>query len=1446
MQPGDQSQQPLAAQGAGAHHSIRSSMTWVMVTLITLIVLLFFLFFQQLIINPTLRNITQLQLDKVNTRVGRQVDSLLDEIQSQQGMVRSWLQADLLRPFTLEDSSQWLYPLMREYPYISAISFYSSTGKFFVAAPVAHQQWQNQSGYWNTAEATTWRKVWDERRGDVSNQPTGESVPLAGAAWLHTLQEILKPGPEQGFSWSVPYLDPRNDQPVIDLTSTLNLSNGERMLVRFNVRLDLLIRSLDSTYVSYNGRSTVLVGTSNGQIAAGALDKDPINRYLIQHAQAVPAAFFQQGLRFSRQGQAEVHFDNGGHWTGLVSRFRRGELIFLGIALAPDDDFVPDFSQRYMYSLGLLLLCLLAAALAIGFYARRLSKPLTALARLSLQFAEGQFADQPINGNRIRELEQLLSATRTMGTQLERSARHLRATNAELEERVERRTRELSGQLQFLQLLLDTLPYPVFVKDSEGRYVLCNRAFEQFNALQREDIIGKTLMDVGYLPEQDNLDTHNSDMALIHSQGEYQGEGQRVCGDGISRYCLFWGRGFRQEDGRSGMIGIIVDLSQQKEAEEQLRVIFDASADALWLLEGSQLLEGSPATCSLLRLPADTVLAGMRPWQEPFSPQRQADGRLSVELIGEYMEQALHSDYPVRFEWLFRCSDNSLLPAQVALRRVVLRGRPGVMAVVHDMSEFKQLEIMLRRAKQAADEANRMKSDFLANMSHEIRTPMNAIIGLAHLALLTELNPRQHDYLQKIHGSAQSLLGILNDILDFSKIEAGKLHLEQVPFDLNDIIQQVRVLIGGSVTAKGLTLQFQQDSDVPVGLLGDPLRLQQVLLNLMSNAVKFTHEGEISLHIQCCADQRLQAGEVRLGFAVRDSGIGLTAEQQTRLFEAFTQADTTTTRRYGGTGLGLSICQRLVRMMGGQVEVQSEAGVGSTFSFSVVLREADIQSLPRPTLPVELKGAEVLVVDDHLSVRYVLAQYLEAMGFRVTQASCGEEALACCADRHYALVLLDWNMPDMDGCATLELIRHLPGPPPAVIMVSAYSDQEVKDQATALQAADYLVKPVSQSQLADAIIKLFGSGRVDGIPEQTMVSETLEGRQLLAGRKVLVAEDNEINQQIISELLHHAGIDVVLVGDGQQALAVLEKDDFDALLMDVQMPVMDGLTATRQLRQQARWTSLPVIAMTANVMSRDRQRCLDAGMNDHIGKPINVAELFRTLTQWLPTPARDGDREVDSAANVTGQTTSAEPALPLSSPDIASVLDSESAIAYMGGDRALYLRVLQRVAESHEQTRDELKHAYQQQDWPQLGLLLHTLKGLSGTIGAGALAELSQRLEQQVSKQQRWSATEQQALLDEMQQVLTAIEALLGDEDDGVSSVEVMPIEAVTGTPAAGQLSALRRLLEEDDAQAAQMARELYQQYGQLAQLQHIAVLAGSYRFEEALQLLVQMDQGES
>ncbi|MDH2432256.1 response regulator [Pokkaliibacter sp. MBI-7] len=1444
MQLGDQTQQPLAVQGAGAHHSIRSSMTWVMVTLITLIVLLFFLFFQQLIISPTLRNITQLQLDKVNTRVGRQVDSLLDEIQSQQSMVRSWLQAGLLRPFTLEDSSQWLYPLMREYPYISAISFYSSSGKYFVAAPVARQQWQNISGYWNAPELATWRKVWDERSGDVSAQ-SGQGMPAPDAVWMQSVQEALQPGTGgQRFSWSVPYLDPRNDQPVIDLGSTLDLSNGERLLVRFNVRLDLLIRSLDSTYVSYNGRSTVLVGSGSSQIAADTLDEDPINRYLIQHAQAIPAAFFKQGLRFSRQGQAEVHFDNGGRWTGLVSRFRRGELVFLGIALAPDDDFVPDFSQRYLYSLGLLLLCLLVAALAIGLYARRLSKPLTALARLSLQFAEGQFADQPIRGNRIRELEQLLSATRTMGIQLERSAQHLQATNTELEERVERRTRELSGQLQFLQLLLDTLPYPVFVKDGEGRYVLCNRAFEQFNALQREEIIGRTLMDVGYLPEQANLDTHNSDMALIRSQGEYQDEGLRVCGDGISRYCLFWGRGFRQEDGHSGMIGILVDLSQQKEAEEQLRVIFDASADALWLLEGEQLLEGSPATRSLLRLPADTVLAGMRPWQEPFSLQRQADGRLSAELLGEYMEQALHSDYPVRFEWLFRCSDNSLLPAQVALRRVVLRGRPGVMAVVHDMSEFKQLEIMLRRAKQAADEANRMKSDFLANMSHEIRTPMNAIIGLAHLALLTELNPRQHDYLQKIHGSAQSLLGILNDILDFSKIEAGKLHLEQVPFDLNDIIQQVRVLIGGSVAAKGLTLQLHQDSDVPVGLLGDPLRLQQVLLNLMSNAVKFTHQGEISLHIRRCADSALQLGEVRLGFAVHDSGIGLTAEQQGKLFEAFSQADTTTTRRYGGTGLGLSICQRLVRMMGGQVEVESEAGVGSTFSFSVVLREAEIQSLPRPTLPVELKGAEVLVVDDHLSVRYVLAQYLEAMGFHVTQASCGEEALACCADRHYALVLLDWNMPDMDGCATLELIRHLPGPPPAVIMVSAYSDQEVKDQATALQAADYLVKPVSQSQLADAIIKLFGSGWVDGIPEQTMISETLEGGQLLAGRKVLVAEDNEINQQIISELLHHAGIDVVLVGDGQQALAALAEDDFDALLMDVQMPVMDGLTATRQLRQQARWASLPVIAMTANVMSRDRQRCLDAGMNDHIGKPINVAELFRTLTQWLPTPTRDGDRAVDSTAKVTGQKTSAEPSLFL--PDMATVLDSESAIAYMGGDRALYLRVLQRVAESHKQTCDELKQAYQQQDWSQLGLLLHTLKGLSGTIGAGALAELSQRLELQAGKQQLWSATEQQVLLDGMLQVLTAIEAQLRDEEDGTPSPDVMPIEATAGVPSAGQLSALRRLLEDDDAQAAQMARELYQQYGQLAQLQRIASLAGSYRFEEALQLLVQMDQGES
>jgi PAS domain S-box-containing protein len=733
-------------------------------------------------------------------------------------------------------------------------------------------------------------------------------------------------------------------------------------------------------------------------------------------------------------------------------------------------------------------------------------------------------------------------------------------------------------------------------------------------------------------------------------------------------------------------------------------------------------------------------------------------------------------------------SSNPILNEDGSLREIL--------AIGQDITERKILEAELETAMNQANAATKAKGDFLANMSHEIRTPMNAIIGLSDLSLRAGLNPKQHDYLSKIHASANALLVIINDILDFSKIEAGKVEIEQIPFLLNEVLDHLAMVSVDSSQTKRLELLFRRDPHLPDVLLGDPTRVGQVLSNLVSNAIKFTEAGEVVVDLQ---QKNRSANTVTIRFSVSDTGVGMTEEQQAQLFKSFSQADSTITRKYGGTGLGLAISQQLTGMMGGSIEVTSTPGQGSTFKFDLEMDIVEEQAAVVES-DQELKGLSVLVVDDNAMAREILNEYLDSFGYQVTLTENGEQAIELLErSQSFDLVLVDWIMPGISGLDVAAYIQQ--HKIQAKIILVSSRDMNSAEHSDLID--EYLAKPVNPSALFDTIMRTFGKS----VTHYSNFRRRLGELNLapLKGARVLVVEDSEINQQIATELLQEASMIVEVAPNGQEALDKLEHESFDCVLMDVQMPVMDGYTATRKIREDARFKDLPVLAMTANAMPEDRAAALESGMNDHIPKPIDPQELYRALLHWItgvkqPTTiyssGESGPEEVGSTIPDSDKEASGLPA------ELPGIRINEG-LARLNSNTTLYLKLLQDFISEYTDCANNIQQQLDSGDLQHASMLAHKLRGVANNLSAYQLGESAQVIEEQIKAE--LAVTKEQ--VGDLRAAFAALADSVSQISDGLAP------DASAGTinrqEALNLVHKMQQLIAHSDARALDLIKQL-------------------------------------
>ena len=995
----------------------------------------------------------------------------------------------------------------------------------------------------------------------------------------------------------------------------------------------------------------------------------------------------------------------------------------------------------------------------------------------------------------IREVDAVANALRQVDAELQDYRNGLESLVAE-------RTRELERSKAQLETVYASAPVGLCFMDTEMRVVMVNDYLADINGRPAREHAGRALSEIlGPLGEEyEQCYRRVAETGRPMVEVESSAEAPSAPGHmrhWIASYFPVYG----PDATLVGVSAVVLDITERKllqqrerDHQEMFRALFEASGDAhLLVAYGAGYVSANQAAATLFGFADPQALQDESP--ASLSPLLQLDGRPSSEAALDTMRRALDQGRAA-FEWLHQRVDGAVFHADVLLTRVDIGGVGMMQVTIRDISTRVAAEAALRAtgeqlkdALHQAEQASRAKGEFLANMSHELRTPMNAIVGLARLLEEGQLGPRERSYVARMRTAARSLLGMLSDLLDFSRIEAGQLTLEAIPFRLDDVLSSVAVLSAPGAWAKGVEPVFAFDPGVPALLRGDALRLEQVLLNLFGNAIKFTDRGEIVLAIALAARD---GDTVRLRFSVRDTGIGIAPEAQARIFEVFTQADSSTVRKYGGAGLGLSIARRLVQLSGGSLALESEAGAGATFHFELdfpVLEDA-------PAVAAGADAPLVLVADDNASARQALAAACAAFGWRVDTADGGQAALERMGAARYDYAFLDSAMPGLDGVALLAAARRqIGGALPRVCLLAADPELEhYAELAAELGVATVLGKPFTAATLQAAAARLQGDSAAPGMPPPALAATPLAGS--LPGLRVLLVEDNTINQEVASYILARAGALVAIAGNGQAALSMLgEHADYDVVLMDLQMPVMNGFEAAAAIR--AAGLTLPIVAMTANALDEDRRRSLAAGMQAHLSKPIDVDELVATLSRLAP-PAQRGATQVPALP---------APLLPAPAAADAPVdipgIDLASALPRFAGSVERFVDLFVRFADSQGATFAELRQEAEAGNRNAAWQLAHRLRGVTANLGALDAARAAQALEGALHD------ADAGTVLLRVAELGRALEVLAGSARQLARPVADMAAGADGSLPGAGDgaalhesLARLRHLLENNNMKA--------------------------------------------
>ena len=1400
----------------------------------------------RLIFQPAVRSLAQAQMGLVSEQLEARAGRLFETVEVSLRISRDWAAAESNLDPSLQDFLKFFQPRIANHREISSVILADETGREMFLVRLGDGRWITRlSDPARWGRQSFWVTWGSDGRMEKEEARETDYDPRS-RPWFRGALEQARDG---SIFWTAPYTFYTTREPGITAAVQFSDARGRRYVIAHDVGLLKLSDFTTSLTVGQSGKAGFFL--ADGRLVA--LPRDPRfaspeerKLHVLKPPQELGLTDIAAALRETsgtlRPGLYEYTFGDQ-PWYALYHPIAAGNhQLWLGV-FAAEAEFLPSRRSDLALLGAVALLALLAGIFVAIRLGRQFGAPLDHLAREAERIGRMDLAAKVSTAAPWREIRQLADAQETMRQRLHEATQRLDEANTALEAKVDERTRQLEDSRRralesetFFRAIFDNAAIGISNLSPDLHRQRVNRAFAEFSGYSTEELLAGTGLDLLAPEERERVLAAYRELAEGGAQ-RFRTEARFLHKEGHSLWADIQLTTIRDDRGGvSSLLATILDVTDRRIVEEELARQFALVQALLDTIPNPIFYKG-----------AHTRFLGCNTaYEEAFGVDRHRFvGRRVLDL--DYLPESDRIAYQAEDEAIIASCGR----AAREVTMVLADGRPhdtlysvtgfrnpdgspgGLIGLLVDITELKNAEREARAARAEAEAAAAAKADFLANMSHEIRTPMNAIVGMTHLAQQTSLTPRQRNYLDKVDAAAKGLLGIINDILDFSKIEAGMMRLEQADFDLEEVLGRIADLSVLKARDKGLELLFDVAPDVPRRLRGDSLRLGQVLVNLVGNALKFTQRGEITVRVGLAARD---ANGFRLDFSVSDTGVGLGQEEIGRLFTAFSQADTSTTRRYGGTGLGLSICKRIVTLMDGEIGVESAPGLGSRFHFDArfaMPQSAEAIAAREMDAPADLS---VLVVDDNSAAREVFLHMLSGLGLNARAVASGPEALdelarAAEAGTPYGLLLSDWQMPGLDGVETVRRLRAAgaAAATPAIVMTTAYDRDELAEAVRDLDVGAVLPKPVTASALWDGIaLALHAEGRSPAVigPGRTLPREVD-----LDGLTVLLVEDHEVNRELAEEILAQAGVRVESAENGVAAVERLRSGArFDAVLMDCHMPVMDGFEATRLLRSEPRFGSLPILAMTAGALASDRERCLACGMNDYIAKPVDVADLYRKLAHWTGR----GPAAAEAGTQIS------PPPRAGNSPEQA--IDAATALSRLGGNARLYRHLLERFAEQQPGCLDEARTALARRDIPAAHRCIHTLKGLAGNIGAHALeaaagAWLSAGAPEDAAAQAALSPLQEQ-----LERALAALPQLLhGQPDPAPGNGKPAPILDPTA------IARLRQLLADDDAEALRLFEEILpalREVGgdKLADALHQAITR--YDFDQANNMLQQFGPG--